>query len=268
MEVARQVLAIAILAVFAWSTYGRLLVIANRISRPIVTLIQPTSIPFRDACGIAVLPAWFLVIATVYVALALVWGLPLATLFSHSNLFDVPKGILLGVGEASVTIMLAGVMSMVLAPLRRRRGGDPDLEHEILGQSGWMRTYQYPLVRMPLPIALVVVELPLVGEELVFRAAGITMLLPMGLWPAVAISTALFMVVQRPNLLSWYQAVGPMCGAFVLGIVHALLFAREPNLLPLLIAHLTFFCLIAITPKPTRRPRAGRAVAAAVRWRG
>jgi membrane protease YdiL (CAAX protease family) len=116
-----------------------------------------------------------------------------------------------------------------------------------------MRTYQYPLEWLPWPLAFFVVGLPMAGEELVFRAAGISLLLPMGVGTAVTISTILFMVGQTAHLPSWYQAIGPICGAFVLGIVHGLLFAYNQNLFQLQVAHLVFFMVITFGRKPSEQ---------------
>jgi len=258
-QLASNALALSVFAVFGVLTYGRLLVIANRLARAAVQRVQPRTVPFRDAVGIAVLPAWFVVIGVVYVPVAVIYGLPIARLYTdHFHVRDIVYGVFLGIAEAAVIMTLSVNLAALLAPLRKlQRGGNPILEHRLLAQSGWMRTYQYPLMWLPRPLAICVVALPMCGEELVFRATGIPLLSPLGVWPAVALSTLLFMAVQTAHLPSWYQAVGPMSGALVLGVVQGTLFARDGNLLPLQIAHVTFFLMIATGVRPAYRPSTG-----------
>src|SRR5690349_11681037 len=95
-----NVLALAVFAAMAVSTYGYLLVIANRLGRAIVERVQPRTVPFRDAVGIAALPMWFFVIAVVYAIVAVIFGLPIAGLYiGRVHVGDIASGVLLGIGE-------------------------------------------------------------------------------------------------------------------------------------------------------------------------
>jgi membrane protease YdiL (CAAX protease family) len=153
----------------------------------------------------------------------------------------IPRGILLGIAEGAFTMLIATAAFRLLAPLRQaQHGGNAALEYQTMGQGGWMRSYRDAFARLPPLLAYITVALPLMGEELIFRAVGIPVLLGLGLVPAIAISTFLFMAVQRLRLPSWYQAVGPVCGALVMGVGHGLIYARDGNLLLILIAHVTF----------------------------
>lgn len=244
---------IGVVIAFAWMNYGFFNTVANRMARTVVVAIEPRDMPFVDAVGIALAPSWFAVTTLVYLALAALFQLPVISLFAVTPA-DVLLGVALGIGEASVTMTLAAVFNRLLAPVRRwQRGGNPLLEHQILGQSGWMRTYQYPFRWLPRPVAFGLIMLPLLGEELLFRGFAIPLLSPLGMNVAVVISTALFMIVQIRHLPSWYQAVSPILGAFVMGATHGVFFALNQNLVPLLIAHLAFFVVIAIGGSPTRR---------------
>jgi hypothetical protein len=237
---------LGVVVVDAWLGYGRFMILANRMARAAVRLFPPRDIPFFHGLAIAVMPSWCAIQVAVYLLLAWTLDLPLRTLFGER--FDwtlIPRGILLGVAEASFSMVLATVALRVLAPLRQaQRGGDAALEYQTLGQSGWMRSYLYVFARLPLPLALLVVMLPLLGEELIFRATAIPLLLPLGVVPAVALSTLMFAAVQVLWLPSWYQAIGPVCGALVMGVCNGLLFAHEGNLLPLLIAHVVFLGML------------------------
>jgi hypothetical protein len=190
------------------------------------------------------MPSWLVIQAAIYLLLAFLLGLPVRSLFRFEWTL-IPRGVLLGVAEASLSMLLATVALRMLAPVREaQNGGDAALEYQTLGQSGWMRTYLYVFARLPLPLALMTVMLPLLGEELIFRATAIPLLLPLGVLPAVVISTILFSAVQVLGMPSWYQAVGPVCGALAMGIGNGLVFAHDGNLLPLLIAHVTFMGML------------------------
>jgi hypothetical protein len=238
------VLGLAVVAADAWLGYGRFMLVANRMARRVVDRIPPRDIPFLHGLGIAVMPSWLVLQAGVYLLLAVPLGLPVATLFRFEPSLVV-RGVLLGVGEASCSMLLAQVAFRALAPVRQvQSGGDPALEYQTLGQSGWMRTYLYVFARLPLPLALLVVSCPLLGEELIFRATAIPLLAPLGVVPAVALSTLVFSAVQVKWLPSWYQAIGPVCGAAVMGLANGLVFAGSGNLLPALIAHVTFLGML------------------------
>lgn len=239
-------LAVMLVGTFAWLGYGEFMRLANYFARTAVEAIEPQEIPFIQAIRIAVMPFWGGILILTYLLLALAVGLPVARLFgSRLDARAIPIGFFLGIAEASFAMLIATAAFRALAPVRQaQKGGDANLEYQMLGQGGWMRTYRDAFDRLPGPLAYLVVAMPLFGEELIFRGAGIPLLLPLGIAPAVAISTALFMAVQLYRLPSWYQAVGPLCGALAMGICHGILYARQGNLLPLLIAHVTFLAMI------------------------
>ncbi len=50
-------------------------------------------------------------------------------------------------------------------------------------------------------------------------------------------------VFIMPNFIG---AMFPVVGSIVMGVVHSLLYVLEPSLLPLVVAHVTFFMLAII----------------------
>lgn len=237
-------LGLALVVLSARLGYGHFMVLANQIARAVLGRIPPRNIPFLHGVGITVMPAWLAIQAAVYLLLATVLGLPVVTLFRFEWTL-ILRGFFLGVAQASFSMLLATVAFRALAPLRdKQKEGNAALEYQTMSQSGWMRTYRNVFASLPLPLALVVVSMPLLGEELIFRATAIPLLFPWGIVPAVALSTLVFAAVQVLGLPSWYQAIGPVCGALVMGASNGLLFALTGNLLPLLIAHLTFLWVL------------------------
>jgi hypothetical protein len=246
--------------------YRPLLRLAGTCARAVVRRVQPEEVPFTDAVRITILPFWGAILFTAYLLVAWATGLPAGSIFgSRFEWTAFPRGFVLGAAEVSLSMLIATVIFRVLAPLRRaQRGGNPFLEYQTLGESGWMRSYRNAFERLPSPVAYLVVAIPLFGEEVIFRATAIPLLLPLGLVPAVVISTVFFSAVQAYGLPSWYQALGPISGAVVMGVGHGLLFAKEGNLLPLLVAHVTFLVFL-MGAKPARedgrgagQPRMGR----------
>ncbi|MBE3568449.1 MAG: hypothetical protein IMW90_22260 [Thermogemmatispora sp.] len=45
---------------------------------------------------------------------------------------------------------------------------------------------------------------------------------------------------------SWFSALPAMCGALVIGPINAWLLMTVPNILPLVLAHLTFFTVMIL----------------------
>jgi len=97
----------------------------------------------------------------------------------------------------------------------------------------------------PWPVPAVAIALPLMAEEFLFRGLAVTLLRPQGGVAAVVLTTAIFMVAQIAGMPSWFSSVPAIGGALVVGLVHAYLFWAVPTLVPLLLAHLTFFLFIA-----------------------
>src|SRR5262249_47258130 len=151
------------------------MMLANRLARAVVLAVGPRDTSFTDAMRIAVMPSWFGIIACVYAAIAGIAGLPVVRLFGDGlTPAHVARGVALGVGEASVSMMLATAAYRLFAPLRhRQRGGDPALEYRTLGQGGWMRTYRHVLTHLPWLGGVALAGLPLLGEEIIFRATAI-----------------------------------------------------------------------------------------------
>lgn len=101
--------------------------------------------------------------------------------------------------------------------------------------------------------SLASVSLYVAGEEIVFRAIVIDAAAGAGAVAAVALSLVLFVVVQAFNMPSVRAATFPIVGAVVVGLVHGVLFWQTYDVLPLIVAHVTFFAgalALAAAPRP------------------
>lgn len=208
-----------------------------------------SSFPLRDVEG-AVAVAFYGVNTTVlFFLFAPFTDLDLVALFTRGLTPSfLLAGLGLGVGQACFTLM---VTSYVLRPaflLRYLQIGEAALaEHQLLGRTGWIRAYHGAAqVLRPKPLAYAVIGLALTGEELLFRGLLIPLLADLGPVAAVLLATALFIVIQIPDLPSWFQSVPPVCGAVVVGLVHGTLFWIEPTLTPLVLSHFVFFLILLL----------------------
>ena len=88
------------------------------------------------------------------------------------------------------------------------------------------------------------------AEETVFRGILIPYFNQDSVIISVIISTALFILMQAFHMPSLLSALFPMIGATVMGIVHGILFINNPSIIPLIIAHLSFFIFTLIKMEP------------------
>ena len=149
-------------------------------------------------------------------------------------------GVFLGIGEMVFISFLCSVA--MRAAMRVAPGGPTRLEDWLtVACGGWLYEYLRTLEIAPLPIALVLILIYVSGEEVVFRGLLISDFHSAGLVWAVGVSTLLFMLVQTFQIPAWRSGLFPVIGAATVGIVHGLLFVAVPTVVPLIVAHLTFF---------------------------
>jgi hypothetical protein len=158
-------------------------------------------------------------------------------------------GALLGFGE----VALASFLGTVVVRLDLLRRSDERAVGAWLaqGRGGWMGQFAATVAAAPPWFALASVSLYVAGEEVVFRALVIDAAAGAGAVAAVALSAVLFVVVQVFNMPSVRAATFPVVGAVVVGLVHGVLFWQTHDVLPLVVAHITFFAgALALAPAP------------------
>lgn len=184
------------------------------------------------------------------VALAVSWvndKNPFVLFTQHFSPEQIPFGVLLGLGEVAVSMLFSSLALYLFMPLRAKQiGAGIADELRAIGQAGWVRAYRKTLQILPGPLAWAVVALALLGEELLFRGIGVRFFAPDGLLIAMLASTLPFIAVQSLGMPSWFSSLPAMCGALVIGPVNAWLFLTIPNIIPLEIAHLTFFTVMIL----------------------
>ena len=247
-DLAAYASAVVFIGATAFLLYGPVAQSAEVLARRIAPRLPQAAVyPIDHVRSLVALPAFGILGLTIYVvSCALVGVSPLAAV-GNTTLGLLLLGALLGIAEAALALILASTMIVAIAPFRLR-GMPPDAintEMRIVGRSGWIRLYDHVLQMRPWPVPTVAIALPLMAEELLFRGLAVTLLRPEGAVAAVALTTAIFMAAQIAGMPSWFSSVPAICGALVVGLVHAYLFWAVPTLTPLLLAHLTFFLFIA-----------------------
>ncbi|MBX6383474.1 MAG: CPBP family intramembrane metalloprotease [Microbispora sp.] len=120
-------------------------------------------------------------------------------------------------------------------------GGERTRQWLGLSRGGWIRHHLKTMESLSLPLALTLTAVQVGSEEVVFRGLVLTWLRDAGPVLAIAASCLLFTVMQVFLMSSWRAAMFPVVGAIVMGITHSVLFWHYPVLLPLVVAHVTFF---------------------------
>ena len=158
----------------------------------------------------------------------------------------VGYGVLLGVGEMMIGTLVSRSLVqavMLVAPA----GGPAGLDGWFtLSRGGWMRHYLRTMEICSLPVAALLLVVQVGCEELVFRGILIGYFRPFGMVAAVGLSTAFFVAMQAFLMPSWRNALFPMVGAAVIGVVNGALFWTVPYLWPLIVAHIAFFVFAVI----------------------
>jgi len=160
-------------------------------------------------------------------------------------------GIILGIGEMGLSTQLAfAAIVTIETPLQwsrnvpqvvSRRDTAERIDWATTARGGWMQYYMKAMTVLPWPVGAACVLLYVFFEEGVFRGVILGSLAPLGSGPALAISVLLFMLVQTFHTPGWRTSMFPVIGALVLGIVNGALYLIVPKLVPLALAHASFF---------------------------
>jgi hypothetical protein len=172
--------------------------------------------------------------------------------------FDRPAlivlGVLIGIGEMALASLICRVIMEAFlvrgndkTASRNSRAADSDRHAERsrqwlgLSRGGWIRHHLKTMEALSWPLALVLTTVQVGSEEIVFRGIMLGYLRDAGIFAALGTSFVLFVAMQVFLMSTWRAAMFPVVGAIVMGLVHGLLFWNYPVLLPLVVAHVSFF---------------------------
>jgi membrane protease YdiL (CAAX protease family) len=155
-------------------------------------------------------------------------------------------GVFLGFGEMGLSSFICRIAISALVELNFD-GRHRSFEWWISGaKAGWFRHHLRTVKLLPAPFALTIVATQITAEELMFRGVLINLLLPLGLTAAALLSCLLFVVMQTFQMPSWHSAIFPVIGGLVMGPIHTALILKNSDIVPLIIAHLTFFAAVVL----------------------
>lgn len=160
-------------------------------------------------------------------------------------------GLVLGIGEMGFSTLLGFATIVTIDTLLQWSGNEPTAgnlrgaasgtDWSVTARGGWMQCYIKAMTILPRPVGVTLVAFYVFFEEGVFRGVVLGSLIQLGVGPALAVSTALFMLVQTFHTAGWRTAIFPVIGALVLGIVNGALFLAVPKIVPIALAHASFF---------------------------
>lgn len=156
------------------------------------------------------------------------------------------EGVLLGIGIMGTSALIGRLSIEFLRYIYKNKYSYGIKDWLAMARSGWIRHYFHTLEVLPLPLALLVTLGQVCGEEIVFRGVLINYFLPYGKYIALFISTTLFMYMQTFHMPNRLSGVFPMIGALVVGLASGTLYIYTHTLLPLIIAHFTFFAVAVL----------------------
>ncbi len=200
------------------------------------------------AKGVVELPLVVLFHIAFSVILMSLFSVPLNTLgFTFSNVaLYLLVGVLLGIGMMSFSSLLCRAVIEILRHIPKPCFALEIKDWLVMTRSGWLRHYFHTIDVLSLPLALSIIFAQICCEEIVFRGILLHYFLPAGLCEALMGSTILFMFMQlfhMPNLMS---SIFPWIGSMVIGVVNGILYLKQGDLLPLIIAHFTFFIVAVL----------------------
>lgn len=166
--------------------------------------------------------------------------------FSGFKFYYLVYGILLGMAEMCFSTLLCYVIIQALQKVVPDKVPQHPAEWMAIARGGWIKHHVQSFELLPFMIALAILVLQVGSEEVIFRAIIPYSLKSYGSFFSFGISTLFFVWMQAFHTPSWKTAIFPMIGALVMGIVHSYLFYSVPTLVPLIVAHVTFFLMSLI----------------------
>ena len=162
------------------------------------------------------------------------------------NIPDILFGILIGVGTMAVSSIICRMIMEMLQKFLPQKVPKDLPAWLAISRGGWMRHHVNKMQVLPWFLSALIVTLQIGAEETIFRGILITHFMYAGLFVATVLPALLFIVMQAfqtPNLM---VAMFPMVGALVSSVIFSYLYIETGELLPLIVAHLTFFMISII----------------------
>ena len=113
-------------------------------------------------------------------------------------------------------------------------------------RSGWIQHHIQAYLHLPKKFSIFFTFLNLFCEELIFRQGFCDAFSNCSVAFRMVLSTGFFVWIQTFFMPDWKVAVFPCVGALVVGLIHSYLYCHGVHILPLALAHLSFFLFAVI----------------------
>jgi membrane protease YdiL (CAAX protease family) len=204
--------------------------------------------PYSQVVGLIEL----FIVATFHVlfciALLYFFNVDARSIFLNVTITDCLFGVLIGIGSMGTSTLLCTTAMKLVDQYSIRNGKKSRSLKEwyAISSAGWIRHHKHNIQILPLFLALIIITMQVGSEETIFRSVLFQAYAPFGIKTAFIISTLLFIYMQVFHMPSMLSAMFPMIGAFVMGIVHGILYIYHPTVVPLIISHIAFFIFTII----------------------
>ena len=179
-------------------------------------------------------------------------------LLTHFKPIHILFGLLLGAAEMATANFLVIVMMTSLAFV-----GSSDIKNRLKGwkemsYGGWINFFKISRENSNGYIIVLLIIFHIVIEELLFRGIVLQTYFQIEGIPysvVLILPTLLFVLAQLAGMPSLWHAFFPMCSALVMGFVHNWLLLKVASIIPLIVAHITYFYLsVLLIPKTSTNP--------------
>jgi len=159
------------------------------------------------------------------------------------NISSIIYGAVLGVGEMYLSSLLCLFAIRLMQTFQYQNAPNNIEGWSVLAKAGWIRHHFHTVNLIPIIPAYLVVLLQLASEEVIFRGVLFNLFLPYGFFAAFFISLILFAYMQIFLMPSIKSCIFPVIGAITMGVFHGYLYFKTGELVPLIIAHFSFFII-------------------------
>lgn len=173
-------------------------------------------------------------------------NLSLLNIFHLSSPILIVEGAILGIGVMGAASLLGRSYIEMMRFLFPKKYSANIRNWLAMARGGWIRHHFHAIEVLPVPIALLITLGQVCAEEIIFRGVILNYFLMYGKYIALFISTSLFMMMQTFQMPNRISSIFPVIGALVLGLIGGILYMNVPVLLPLIIAHITFFAVAVL----------------------
>jgi len=186
----------------------------------------------------------------VLVVLLFFFPIPLNELFwDNFKPIQLALGLLLGLAHLVSSNLLGTIVLFGLKTL-----GGSRIKAKIEGAnkmsgSGWINSFKMSAEGFGMPLMLTVTLFYITTEEVIFRGIilfSYLQLESLSIGIAITLASTLFILAQRSGMPSLLHAVYPMSSAATMAFIHCYLIVSVHSLIPLIIAHYTYFLFSTI----------------------